>query len=222
MADRRLIVDPPGEPEANMAADEKIARDVLEQNAPLTLRIYRWSRPAVSLGRRQNPDDLPAGILHEGIPLVRRPTGGGAVVHSLDELTYAVAVPRRQINPALPLHKLPGLLHENLREILVERGLASFEELAIQRGDSAGPFQLCFSAPVCGDLLRRGKKAAGSALRVWRGGVLIQGSIQGLPVSAGLLTEALVAALARSFQDREANWCRGGDLNPDELTPTTP
>jgi lipoate-protein ligase A len=200
MADNwRLILDPAGEPQANMASDEAIAREVLEGSSPLTLRIYRWERAAVSLGRRQEPEKLPSGIAPRGFTFVRRPTGGGAVVHSIEELTYALAIPRGAMPENCPLNQLPGFFHSHLRDVLVERGWVSGDQLTLQEKDSAGPFHACFSAPVRGDLLWQGRKAAGSALRAWRGGALIQGSIQGLPVWYDRLADALVEALKRSF-----------------------
>ena len=192
-----LILDPRGEPEANMAADEELARRVREGTAPATLRIYGWNQPAVSLGRRQLLEDLPPSLGSDALPIVRRPTGGGAVLHRPDELTYALALPRfplplRERVGVRGLNQLPGLIHQFLRDELVRRGLVPPEDLRIVSADSNGPATLCFSSPVCGDLLYRGKKVCGCALRVWRDGLLIQGTIQGLPVRESDLREILV------------------------------
>ncbi len=226
MADWRLIIDPPGGPEANMASDEKIARQVQERAAPPTLRIYRWSRPAVSLGRRQKLETLPADIHEKSLPLVRRPTGGGAVLHSMDELTYAVAVLPSMIPAGVRLSAVPGRIHHFLRERLVLTGAVSADDLVLATSDSGGSYAVCFSAPVAGDLSFLGKKAAGSALRVWKEAVLIQGSVQGIPVKQEDLQGALMSAVEKIFGRAEGmgeiEWCRGGELNPDELTPTTP
>ncbi len=212
MADWRLIIDPPSDPEANMASDEKIARQVQERAAPPTLRVYRWIRPAVSLGRRQKSESLPSDIRQKSLPLVWRPTGGGAVLHSVDELTYAVAVPPAMIPAGVRLSAVPGRIHHFFRERLVLTGAVPADDLALAASDSGGPYAVCFASPVAGDLSFRGKKAAGSALRVWKEAVLIQGSIQGIPVSHEDLQDALVSAVERIFGQVEGmggiEWCR--------------
>ena len=194
-----VISDPPGDPAANMAKDEALADEVCRGIRPATLRIYGWNRPAVSIGRRQDPDDLSADLLQKGLPFVRRPTGGGAVLHRVDELTYALAVPRHRLWARVPLHQLPGLLHTRLREILPRFGAVSLEQLRVTDTDSTGPFSLCFDAPVRGDLLYQGRKAGGAALRAWRGGFLLQGSLQDLPFSSVRLGEAVHSAVEKEF-----------------------
>ncbi len=189
---RRVFRDPAGEPQANMELDQRIAQQVCMGLVPATLRIYQWLKPAVSLGRRQSPSELPEELL--ALPWVRRPTGGGAVVHRMEELTYALALPRTAAQRHRPLSELPGRLHQHLRLLLVEQAGLSSGDLGIAEDDCAGPCTLCFSAPVHGDLLYRCAKVGGTALRVWRDGILVQGSIQGLPVSFGLLSDLLVRA----------------------------
>jgi hypothetical protein len=101
--------------------------------------------------------------------------------------------------------RLPGLIHQYLREELIRQGLVSSEDLQIVSADSDGPALLCFSSPVCGDLLYRGRKVGGSALRVWRDGLLLQGTIQGLPVGDGHLKQSLISSVGRAFFFREEN-----------------
>ncbi len=187
----RLIVDPPGDPAANMAADEDLACRVRERRAPSTLRIYRWNQPAISIGRRQQVDDLPSDLLRKNLPIVQRPTGGGAVLHRLDELTYALALSYPYGGRLVKLHEIPQLFHGFFRRALIQKGFISSEVLSMHEGDCAGPPVLCFSAPVCGDLLYHGRKVAGSALRAWREGILLQGSLQDFPVSEEQVVQAL-------------------------------
>ena len=190
----KVILDPPGDPAANMTMDESLVQQVRSGVAPFILRVYRWNQPAISLGRCQDPQDLPADLTARGWPLVRRPTGGGAVLHRLDEVTYALAISSRQIPAGVPLRRIPCLLHGTLRDLLIREGIVSAEELRIVPAGAAGPAPLCFSAPMEGDLLYRGVKVAGAALRVWRDALLLQGSLQGLPlefiVISGLLVQA--------------------------------
>ncbi len=205
-ADFSLIIDPPMPPQANMDRDEEMAQSVRDGRAPATLRIYRWNQSAISLGRRQNPHDLPAALLRQRLPIVQRPTGGGAVVHSVDELTYAAAFPRAFVMPGVRLNQIPTLVHRQLRDELVNRGSVLAENLLLQQEDSPGPYTFCFSTPVCGDLFYRGKKIAGAALRAWRECLLIQGSIQGFPIAYSELVNLLPVALRGGFQDERVHF----------------
>lgn len=186
-----------------MRWDEELALGVRRGNAPPTLRIYRWDGPAVSLGRRQRLEDLPADFLAGSFPLVRRPTGGGAVFHQATELTYALALKHRPARIAGARHLVP-LLHRRLKEDLSFRENISAEDLAIAGSDFRGPFTFCFSAPVCGDLLYQGKKVAGAALRVWSDGLLVQGSIQNLPMEYNRLVRAVSSAVQGAFFHEES------------------
>ncbi len=194
----RVIQDPPGEPQFNMDRDEALSREAVAQSRPI-LRLYRWDRPAVSLGRRQNPDDLPADLLRRNLPMVHRPTGGGAVLHRLDELTYALAVPRAHLPAEIRPSEFPGHLHAHLRKALLSSGSAVPEKLRFARADSPAPHSLCFQSPVRGDLLWGDAKIAGNALRVWREGLLLQGSIQGLPASFDQIAAALCDGVRGCF-----------------------
>jgi lipoate-protein ligase A len=73
----------------NMALDESIATAVRQGNAPPTLRLYGWHEPSVSIGYFQKITDVDAAYCDmRNIPLVRRPTGGRAILHG-DEITYS-------------------------------------------------------------------------------------------------------------------------------------
>ena len=198
MGSWRLIVDPPGDPAANMAADERISRTALEESRPI-LRIYGWDRPAISLGRRQAETDLPESMLRRGLPLVRRPTGGGAVSHRADEFTYAFAARKEDLPPGLPLREIACYLHRRLRETAEKRGWIVAGEITLCGGDPSGPAPVCFSAPAHGDLIHRGVKVAGAALRVWKDRVLVQGSIQGIPLRRDQLVEAFKKTAEKGF-----------------------
>jgi len=151
------------------------------------------------MGRAQRTEHLPEELLRRRLPLVRRPTGGGAVLHTTEELTYALALSSAGFPVGVPLREMAGFVHRGLRNGLLEQGLCSPGELRVVQTDAGGPVSLCFSAPVSGDLIYQDRKVAGSALRAWREGLLIQGSIQGLPVMGAVLTEVLTSAVLRSF-----------------------
>jgi lipoate-protein ligase A len=89
----RLITSGYGDGPRNMAVDEAILEAVAAGESPPTLRFYAWQPPCVSLGYRQ-----PANVVDvercaaAGWDVVRRPTGGRAILH-VDELTYSVVAP---------------------------------------------------------------------------------------------------------------------------------
>jgi lipoate-protein ligase A len=167
-------LDAPLEAAAHMAADVAMAERVAGGGLP-ALRLYRWTAPALSLGRFQ-PEadvDLPA-CRARGVEVVRRPTGGRALLHGGD-LTYAVAMPR----PSGPDGTVDAVycllargLVEGLRLLGVEAAVASAE-------GTAGP--ACFAAVRGSDLRVGDRKVCGSA-QVHRAGdsgvtVLQHGSI---------------------------------------------
>jgi Lipoate-protein ligase A len=89
----RVIVDGPRDPCYNMAIDEAIMLNRNTVNYD-TLRLYMWSPSGVSLGRGQNANASYLDKIKElGFRLVRRPTGGGALLHPEDnEITYSVVL----------------------------------------------------------------------------------------------------------------------------------
>lgn len=153
----RLVVDAPAAPAWNMAVDAAL----LESAGPPTLRCYGWSPHAVSLGYFQRAADF-ADIVADGVPLVRRSTGGGAIHHG-DELTFSLA-----LDAAL----LPGdvadsytRLHQALADALADCGVRSHRnrEGAAQSGRPA--HRWCFADPVVDDLVTERGKLCGSAQR---------------------------------------------------------
>src|SRR5258707_776639 len=85
----------------NMAIDEAILTHHIRGDVPPTLRVFRWSQPAISLGRFQNIEreiEL-AECQQRGVSLVRRPTGGRAVYHR-DEFTYSIVIGKRDGAPS--------------------------------------------------------------------------------------------------------------------------
>ena len=218
MGSWRLIVDPPGDPSANMAADERVSRMAVEEARPI-LRLYRWDRPALSLGRRQKREELPSSLTMNGLPVVWRPTGGGAVLHRTDEFTYALGVPRSGLPCDMPLRELACFLHRRLCALAEERGWIRSGEILLFRDDPEGPAQVCFSAPARGDLIPNGGKVARAALRVWSDRALVQGSIQGIPLWYDQLLEAFTAIAEKGFEIEETvdlhpvDRCRGQGPN---------
>lgn len=171
--------EPAGGPE-NMAADELLAAESLRLNR-VVVRIYGWREPSVSLGGFQRIADAHActGIAH--MPLVRRPSGGGAIMHGTD-LTYAVAVPRCHTWGGDP-QRLYDVFHETLAELLRDRGVAARRHpgRGLEAGDESKLF--CFDRRARGDLVVDaadaidGYKILGSAQRRLHAAVLQHGSL---------------------------------------------
>ncbi len=172
----RVFIDPPCDGVTNMAIDECLLAAAADGGAA-TLRLYRWAPPTLSLGCFQKLADPararpPLAVL----PVVRRITGGGAIVHA-DELTYALALPAG--------HRLAGerpadlytWMHRRLAEALAALGaLTRFQGGEKVLTGRAGPF-LCFRSHAPYDLMAGGEKLAGSAQRRTRRGVLQHGSV---------------------------------------------
>jgi lipoate-protein ligase A len=153
-----------------MAADLAWLDEVEAGGLPV-LRLYRWTPPALSLGRFQPESDvdLDACAAH-GVEVVRRPTGGRALLHGGD-LTYAVAMPR-PVGAAGHVDALYRTIASALIAGLAELGVHA--EIGGDHGPS-GP--VCFVAAQGADLRVGERKLCGSA-QVQRGSVVLQhGSI---------------------------------------------
>ncbi len=158
----RLIVDGPADGPTNMAIDEAIAQAVAQGMAPPTLRFYTWEPPCVSLGRHQKLSDIDLdACAARGYDVVRRPTGGRAILHT-DELTYAVAAPDDDPRVAGGVmdayHRLSLGLVAGLRLL----GIPADEAPGTNR---AGPnaSAACFEVPSAYEICVNGYKLIGSA-----------------------------------------------------------
>lgn len=154
----------------NMAIDESVLTHHLKGKAPPTLRVFRWSQPAISLGRFQSIErEILSEVCSErGIALVRRPTGGRAVYHR-DEFTYSIVISKRYGVP-------PGVV---AAYAFLARGLlAALELLGLQAELSdervnKHPSAACFASSTQADLTSGGFKLIGSA-QVWKDDALLQ------------------------------------------------
>lgn len=173
----RLILDQPAPGAWNMAVDEVLLEGVAAGKAPPTLRFYRWKPACLSLGYFQSfavVDPASCGAL--GIDVVRRPTGGRAILHDC-ELTYSMALPAsvlgydRGILPSY--HRISRALRAGLAELGVATTVAP--EAAAPTTAEHGP--ICFDRPSAHEILLQGRKLVGSA-QVRRSDALLQhGSI---------------------------------------------
>lgn len=188
----RFINSGPGSASHNMALDEAIAISVRKNDSLPTLRVYTWDKPSVSIGCFQKIRDVNIKYCQNaGIPIVRRPTGGRAILHN-EELTYSFSVKTdnelfskgifdsyKKISAALllALSKI-GLSPES--KLIRETRHPSLPGLAPRNGagvtrHSKSP--LCFQSISYGEITISNRKIIGSAQKRWIDGLLQQGSI---------------------------------------------
>jgi lipoate-protein ligase A len=169
----RLLRSPPlGGPE-NMALDEALMARA-RRTGETVLRVYGWSAPTLSLGRHQRArgiyrDDL---LAERGIGVVRRPTGGRALLHHR-EVTYSVTAPCPGDESLLAAYERINAL---LMKALATLGVPVVGAAPARR--AAGPTEApCFAEPARGELTFEGRKLVGSAQWRDRGALLQHGSI---------------------------------------------
>lgn len=188
----RLIVNPgPVSGPLNMAIDEAIfeLNDAGSAAMP-TLRLYAWNPPCLSLGISQPVSDIDlAALTTRGWDLVRRPTGGRAILHA-DELTYSVIGSTHE-------PRLAGSVLESYRR-LAQALLYTLQTLGLQADiKESGPTSkqplssaVCFEVPSDYEITTGGKKILGSAQARRKNNLLQHGS---LPLTGNLtrITESM-------------------------------
>ena len=160
---------------ANMALDEALLDAVAEDPSFALLRTYGWTEPTLSLGYFQAIAEADADPRWHGVPVVRRPTGGGAIWHH-HELTYALVVPAVHplARPAAPLYHA---VHSALAALLRRHGVDAVPRGAGPPSPAAPRPFLCFADRDPEDLVCQGAKIVGSAQRRRSGAILQHGSM---------------------------------------------
>ncbi len=169
----RVLSDPPLSGFENMSRDE-----VLWEHTPkreeLTLRFFRWREKTLSVGRFQKTQDIDREYLgRRGIPLVRRPTGGRAILHG-EEITLSLVLPEESLSLRQSYEAFKMVLQKALEDLGVP----------VDRGATDSPVHCaspaCFSLTFPHELAVRGRKIAGIAQARGQRGILFQVS---LPIS---------------------------------------
>jgi len=235
-------------PAMNMAIDEALLQGYLHHDSPPTLRLYRWRPCGISIGYAQDPAAaLDAGACRRaGVPVVRRVTGGGAIMHDR-ELTYSLVCSKEDLRIPARIVSSYRIIASFLTSFYRSLGLAaSFAcEAAFPRGGErlGEPSCLCFAAKEKYDITIGGRKIGGSAQKRSGGAIFQHGSIplaidrKGLrnlmadPAMAGSLAGAvsleellgalpdareLAARLVESFQRTFGVSMEAGRLNDTE------
>jgi lipoate-protein ligase A len=174
-----------------MAVDETLLLGMGAAGVQPVLRLYAWQPACLSLGYAQPYQDVDLQALQErGWELVRRPTGGRAILHT-DELTYAVIAPPDEPRLAGGVLESYQRLSQALLQALRELGLpVQSQEQAQGAANPAAKGPVCFEVPSNYEITVDGKKLVGSAQARRKEGILQHGS---LPLYGDLrrITQAL-------------------------------
>lgn len=152
-----------------MALDQALLESASAEGFPPTLRFYRFDPPALTLGRFQPAGHAdPEACRRRGFDIVRRPTGGKAILHK-DDFTYSLVLP--------PSARMPQGVEESYaficRGIIAALAALGIDAGLVPRGGGRSGVRACFSAPASADLQAGGRKLCGSA-QTRRGGAILQ------------------------------------------------
>ncbi|HSJ86121.1 MAG TPA: lipoate--protein ligase family protein [Anaerolineales bacterium] len=199
----RLLITPPGRGAWNMALDEAILEHAGRGKAIPTLRLYAWEPACLSLGHAQPFSDVDRARLKErGWEVVRRLTGGRAILHS-DEITYSVIAPNDE-------PRLAGSVLESYNRLAQALLLAVQQlDLPVEMKELVGHVSnvtytnpVCFEVPSTYEITVDGKKLIGSAQARKKEGVLQHGS---LPLTGDLARICQVLVFADEAGRQEAS-----------------
>jgi lipoate-protein ligase A len=191
------------------------------------LRIYRWDPPAVSIGYNQKTEDFAADAARTaGFDVVRRPTGGRAILHA-EELTYAVVGTSPGPLFGDSLHAVYMTINRALVAFLADLGLAAEISDGESRADARG--LVCFKSAGRYEIGVGGRKLVGSAQRRSGGCFLQHGSILAGPRHLDLLKflrpgapGADVPAAVLALATTDLGQLRGRPYAPAELDALAP
>lgn len=228
----RLLISGPGEADQNMAIDAAILQCASPGDGP-TLRFYSWREPTLSLGYFQPISQRTLHPESQPLAVVRRATGGGAIVHDR-ELTYSLVAPSvSQVAGAAP--DVYRAVHDAIAASLADFGIQAvrFAASALAAPQSE-PF-LCFQRRTSEDLIVNGYKVLGSAQRrtgqaLLQHGSLLQAASPAAPQLPGLAelcgrtigSGDLIAAVSAKLSSRWATRWFDGELTPAEQSAIAP
>jgi lipoate-protein ligase A len=158
----------------NMALDEALM-DSVREGGRAVLRFYRWEPACLSLGRNQPAAGLydREEIARRGLDVVRRPTGGRAVLHDR-ELTYAVVMEERALGT---LRQAYAAINRALCAAVRDLAVPAVLQPRLASRAPAPSLAPCFRDPAEGEVVVGGRKLVGSAQYRQRGVLLQHGSL---------------------------------------------
>lgn len=208
----RLLCDPALPGPWNMAVDLAVLEAYRQGAALPTLRLYDWAEPTLSLGYAQPERDVDrAACARQGVRLVRRPTGGRAVLHGAGDVTYAVVA-----SGAEGFADNVAGSYARIAQALV-MGFGSLGlSLRVAPGErSNGTTSACFGSSTRADMLASGRKLVGSAQLRRDGGFLQHGAVM-LTQEPEAIAPLLVAAQAPGGMTNLASQL-GRNPDPEEV-----
>ncbi|WPM33021.1 lipoate--protein ligase [Hydrogenobacter sp. T-2] len=136
---------------------------LVENTGKPVFRLYQWQEPTISIGYSQEEPNI-------SLPVVKRPTGGGALLHGWD-LSFSYAGLRKDWGWSFTkvYKNFMGLILESLRN------LDPKFEMSRYRGGYEDYF--CYFYPTLGEITYKGKKVLACAMRLLKSAFLIHGSL---------------------------------------------
>ncbi len=173
----RLILDDAQSGALNMAVDQALLQTA-DLTESVTLRLYQWDQPTLSLGYFQKHLDRQGHSPSLSCPLVRRYSGGGAILHH-HEVTYSLAIPSKN-QWAKKNSELYAIVHRVIIGILKQSGIEArlygdLPESEKHVVEGHKPF-LCFQRRTDGDIVFEEEKICGSAQRRQKNALIQHGS----------------------------------------------
>ena len=196
----------------NMAIDEAIFIGREKLGLPATLRFYGWEPAAISIGYFQEIEDpCLEEYKRQKLTIVRRFTGGGAILHK-NEITYSLACPTNEFIAFSNIKKTQQLVHQAI--ILALQSLRINAQLKRKQSKKPDPY-FCFVNPCKDDVVEDGQKIVGSAQRRRNRTFFQHGSIKISPESREEKKNRrkIIDSLVLGFEKRF-----GIRLIPDQLT----
>lgn len=162
-----------------MAFDVAMLKQALYSAQPI-LRVYQWQPYCISLGYHQSPDSIDLEkCLKDQIDIVRRPTGGRAVLHA-EEVTYCVVIPNNSSFYSSSIQesyqKISHALVRGIQKLGISADLQK-QSLNMKAHYQKKESMSCFSAVSRNEVMIEYKKLIGSAQRQFPEGLLQHGSI---------------------------------------------
>ncbi|MEN2986218.1 MAG: lipoate--protein ligase family protein [Thermodesulfovibrionaceae bacterium] len=175
------------DPFLNMAIDEAISISVREGKSPPTIRFYEWDGPALTVGEFQRIEEININFCNlQGIPIVRRPTGGKGILH-LEDLTYSISSRKEGVfsDSLFRTYEIIAKIFVNAFNLQGITTEIKKEKRVVNRTS------LCFARSSFGEICYRDIKILGSAQKRWKEGFLQQGTMP-IFVNKALLKEVFL------------------------------
>ena len=172
----------------NMEIDRKALDAMLDglQKIPV-VRFFQWEKTVVTYGYLLDRTRVAGWAKENGsLPIVQRPTGGGAVIHQPTDVAVSFLWPRKSgllpDNPRDCYAEIHATLRAGVRRYLGDADTSLFarddKTCETPAANGQNRFSVCFDEPVCNDVMLGNRKIIGGALRVTRQAILYQGAVQ--------------------------------------------